>query len=391
MKSSKPASHGTIAVAGALAQRPGRGGHAWVFLQYLIGLRRLGWDVVFVDRLEPGMCVDQNGQPCSVEESENLAYVDRVMTEFGFAGCYCVLDSAGGCTFGLTRSELARKLTDSAFLLNVMGYLTDKELLAKPRRRVFLDIDPGFTQMWQALGLADMIAGHEVHVTVGENIGRADCAIPTCGVEWITTPPPVVLDEWPWTDQPATSISGIGSWRGPYGPVRYGDVDYGLRVHEFRRFADVPARCRSSVFDYALDIDPVDVADADLLERGGWRLSMPAAVAGTPGAYRDFIQGSVAEFMVAKSMYVRSRSGWFSDRSACYLASGRPVIAQDTGRCDTHSAGLLTFRSADEAVDAVEQVLADYPRHRRAARQIAESSFDSDRVLGRLVDRLVAA
>lgn len=382
------AGQGTIAVAGAVAQRPGRGGHAWVFLQYLIGLRRLGWDVLFIDRLEPGMCVAPGGGDCSVEQSENLAYVDQVMSDFGFA--YCVLDSAGGRTFGLTRAEVGRRLSDSAFLLNVMGYLTDEDLLARPRRRVFLDIDPGFTQMWRALGLADIIAGHETYVTVGENIGNPDCTIPTGGVDWLTTPPPVVLDEWPWSSREPSSITGIGAWRGPYGPVRYGDTDFGLRVHEFRQFADVPLRCGSSVFAYALDIDPIEVGDIDLLTKGGWRLLQPEAAAGTPGEYREFIQGSIAEFMVAKSMYVKSSSGWLSDRSPCYLASGRPVIAQDTGRGEKHPAGLLTFRTAEEAVDAVGQVLADYPRQRSAAREIAESCFDSDRVLGRLVDLCAA-
>jgi hypothetical protein len=272
-----------------------------------------------------------------------------------------------------------------------MGFLDDEDLLALPERRAFLDIDPGFTQMWHALGLAEMVVGHDAYVTVGENIGRSDCTIPTCGVEWVTTPPPVVLAEWPWTDRDAYSITGIGAWRGPYAPVRYGDVDYGLRVHEFRRLADLPARNTEACFDYALDIDPVETRDVELLTERGWRLLPPEVVAGTPGLYREFIQGSMAELMVAKNMYVRSRSGWFSDRSACYLASGRPVIAQDTGRRETHDAGLLTFSTAEEAAGAVDMMLADYPRQRRAARDIAEGSFDSDMVLTRLIDRVLAA
>ncbi len=363
--------HGTIAVAGAIAQRPGRGGHAWVFLQYLLGLRRLGWDVLFIDRLDAGMTGD-------------AGYVDAVMTEFGLP--YSILDVAG-----LHRDEVRRRLKACELLLNVMGYLNDQELLALPGRRAFLDIDPGFTQMWQALGLADMLAGHDVFVTVGENIGLAGCTVPTCGVEWIATPPPIVLDEWRWADRDAAAITGIGTWRGSYAPVLYGGVDYGLRLHEFRRFAGVPARLPSASFEYALDIDPVESGDIERLSDGGWRLLEPSAVAATPAQYREFVQGSVAELMVAKSMYVKSRSGWFSDRSACYLASGRPVIAQDTGRGDTHCAGLLTFTTADEAIDAVENVLGNYSHHRRAAREIAESAFDSDRVLGRLVDRLLAA
>jgi hypothetical protein len=367
------ARQGTIAVAGAIAQRPHRGGHAWVFLQYLIGLRRLGWDVLFIDRIDGDMSADPG-------------YAGQVMD--GFEIPYSVLDGAGR-TFGLARDEVRRRLKDSAFLLNVMGYLNDEELLALPRRRVFLDIDPGFTQMWHALGLAEMIAGHDAYVTVGENIGRKDCVIPTCGVEWITIPPPVLLDQWPWTDREASAITGIGAWRGPYGPVCYRDVEYGLRVHEFRKFAAVPARCAPAAFEYALDIDAVEAIDIDLLTRGGWRLLEPREVAGTPEHYRELVQGSLGEFMVAKSMYVKSRSGWFSDRSACYLASGRPVIAQDTGRADTHSAGLLTFTTPDEAVDAVEQVLGDYTRHRRAAREIAEATFDSDQVLRRMVNRVL--
>jgi hypothetical protein len=129
----------------------------------------------------------------------------------------------------------------------------------------------------------------------------------------------------------------------------------------------------------------------ELLTRGGWRLLEPRSVAGTPAQYREFVQGALAEFMVAKSMYVKSRSGWFSDRSACYLASGRPVIAQDTGCRERYPAGLLTFATMDEAVAAVEQVIGDYPRHRRAAREIAEARFDSRLVLARLVDRVLAA
>jgi hypothetical protein len=367
------AKHGVIAVAGALAQRPGRGGHAWVFLQYLLGLRRLGWDVVFIDRVDPGMSADP-------------AYVDRVMRDFGLADDYAVLGASG-----IGRQDLVRRLKGAEVLLNFMGYLQDEELLALFDRRVFVDLDPGFTQMWQALGLAEMLAGHEVFVTVGANIGRPDCTIPPCGVEWITTLPPVVLDWWRWSDDDAESITGVGAWRGSYGIVRYDDVDYGLRVHEFRRYADVPARLAALRFEYALEIDAAEGRDIDLLTAGGWRLSDPCSVAGTPQLYRDFVSGSKAELMIAKSMYVKSRSGWFSDRSACYLASGRPVIAQDTGRAETHRAGLLTFTTADQAVDAVEQVIRDYPLHRRAAREIAEAELDSDLVLGRLVEEVLAA
>jgi hypothetical protein len=366
--------NGAIAVAGAIAQRPGRGGHAWVFLQYLLGLRRLGWDVLFLDRIDGTMTADP-------------AYVEQVMGRFEIP--FSVL-AAGGQAAGMPVAEVERRLRSCELLLNFMGYMNDERLLALPRRRVFVDIDPGFPQMWQELGLARMVAGHDAYVTVGENIGAPGCAIPTCGVRWVTTAPPVVLSYWPWADLAASAITGIGTWRGAFGPVCYGGLAYGLRAHEFRQFANVPRLVGAPRFEYALEIDPIETKDIKLLTEGGWNLLDPAATAATVERYRDFIQGSMAEFMVAKGMYVKSRSGWFSDRSVCYLASGRPVIAQDTGRVERPSAGLLTFATADEAVTAVERVLADYPRQRRAAREVAEAAFDSDRVLARLVEKVTA-
>ena len=382
-------SRGRVVVAGAVAQRPGRAGHAWVFLQYLLGFRRLGWDVLFIDWLDPEMCVDACGLASPVERSENLRYLDAVMSEFGLGDSYTLLNPGAGTTFGVSRQVARGQVAEADLLINVMGYLKDEELLGLSRRLVFLDVDPGFTQMWQELELANLLAGHDAFVTVGEALGSEDCAIPTCGVDWIRTPQPVVLDEWPVGETATNTITGIGSWRGNNAPVTYRGRHYGLRVHEFRQFADLPRRTGRE-FEYALDIHPSETADIELLRAGGWRLVDPVGVAATPTAYRDYIRGSYAELMVAKGMYVSSRSGWFSDRSICYLASGRPVLAQDTGRCVSYDAGLLTFSTVDGAVAAVEELCSDYPRHRRAAREIAESRHDSDVVLGRLLSKLGA-
>jgi hypothetical protein len=361
-----------------------------VYLQYLLGFQRLGWDVLFVDWLGPGMCTDDRGRPSTFAASHNLAYFEATMRDFGLDGRYSLLDEATGATHGLPREAVAGRLRESALLLNVMGYLQDPDLLSAPTRRVFLDIDPGFTQMWRALGLADLLAGHDAFVTVGEAIGTPDCTIPTCDVEWVTTPPPVVLDLWPVSAAPARDVTGIGAWRGPNAPVEFEGRTYGLRVHEFRQFAELPRRVDSG-FEYALEIHPDEIADIDRLRTGGWRLVDPLDVARDPFAYRRYIQESMVEFMVAKAMYVDSRSGWFSDRSACYLASGRPVVAQDTGGDFACEAGLLTYIDADSAVAALEDVRGDYTRHSRAARAIAEARFDSDVVLSRLLDRLGVA
>jgi hypothetical protein len=268
----------------------------------------------------------------------------------------------------------------------VMGYVVDEELLAGAQRRAFLDIDPGFPQMWLELGLADMFGGHDAFVTIAENMGQPDCAIPTGGRRWITTRPPVVLERWPAQRDDGGSFTSVATWRGPYAPVSYRDKTYGVRAHEFRRFAALP-RLSSATFAVALAIDEADAADREHLLESGWNLVDPRAVAGDPEAYRRYIQGSGAEFTVAKSMYVDTNSGWFSDRSACYLASGRPVLAQETGfsRVLPTGEGLLTFRTVEEAAAGVDVIERDYQRHANAARALAEDHFDSDQVLTKLL------
>jgi hypothetical protein len=379
----------TIIVAGALAQRPWIGGHTWVFLQYLLGFRRLGFDVLFVDRLEPEMCVDASGEPSSFRSSENLRYLDRVMDEFGLAGRWSVLFDGGSEVAGLGRRDLVEAAGRSALLLNVMGYLEDEEVLAAAPLRAFLDIDPGFGQMWVELGLARIFDGHHRHVTVGGRVGEPDCTIPTCGLDWIRTLPPVELSEWPASDGGGGSFRSVATWRGAFGPIEYRGRTYGLRVHEFRRFADLPARTAAS-FEVALDIDDADASDRERLERGGWVLADPRVVAGDPWQYRGYVQGSAAEIAVAKNLYVDTRSGWFSDRSACYLASGRPVLAQDTGLegIVPFGEGLLTFSTPEEAVAGVDEISGDFERHGRAAREIAEEHLAAERVLPRLLEDL---
>jgi hypothetical protein len=382
----------TVVLAGSMAQRPWVGGHTWVFLNYLLGFRQLGWNVHFVDRLEPGMCVDRHGRPVPFRDSTNLAYLADVMARFGLGDCWTVGYDGWRETAGVSRTETSAVLARSQFVLNVMGFLDDPELLAAAPCRVFLDIDPGFGQMWRALGLHDIFEGHDRFVTIGENLGSPDCRVPTLGLDWITTKQPVVLDHWDASEPPGPAYTSVVTWRGPFAPIEYEGTTYGLRAHEMRRFADLPGRtsCR---FDLALSIDPADAADEQRLRRDGWNLTDPQQVASDPWAYRSFVQTSRAELMIAKQMYVAARSGWFSDRSACYLAAGRPVVAQDTGLADhlPVGAGLLTFDDLDGAVEAVLEVEHDWMRHAAAARALAEEYFAAPRVLGRMIDVLGVA
>jgi hypothetical protein len=379
----------TIIVAGSLAQRPRIGGHTWVFLQYLLGFRRLGWDVLFVDRLEPEMCVDAEGRPTALRSSVNLSYLAGVMERFGLGERWSLLYDGGSEVVGRTRAEVVDLARRSALLLNVMGFLDHEDILAAAPLRVFLDIDPGFGQIWQELGLHQTFQDHDRYVTVGERVGAADCRVPTCGIDWVTTKPPVELSEWPAQPQTGRAFTTVASWRGAFGPLEYEGRTYGLRVHEFRRFFDLPGRT-SEPFEVALDIDEAEAKDLAQLEANGWKLVDPRAVAGDPWRYRDYVQGSAAELMIAKNLYVDTRNGWFSDRSACYLASRRPVLAQDTGLDGLvpRGEGLLTFSTVEEAAESVEEITRDYERHSRSARAIAEEHFAAGRVLPRLLERL---
>ena len=380
---------GTIIVAGSLAQRPYIGGHTWVFLQYLLGFRRLGWDVLFVDRLEPEMCVDADGEPAGLRSSVNLSYLADVMERFGLGERWSLLYDGGREVVGRSRAEVVDAARRSPLLLNVMGFLGDEEILAAAPLRAFLDIDPGFGQIWQQLGLHQTFKGHDRYVTIGERIGAADCRVPTCGIDWVTTKPPVELSEWPPQADSGSALTTVASWRGAFGPLEYEGRTYGLRVHEFRRFFELPGRT-SARFEVALDIDEAEVDDLRQLEANGWTLVDPRVAAGDPWRYRDYVQRSAAELMVAKNLYVDTRNGWFSDRSACYLASARPVLAQDTGLDGLvpHGEGLVTFSTLEEAVEGVGEITGDYERHSRAARAIAAEHFAAERVLPRLLDKL---
>jgi hypothetical protein len=382
-----------VVIAGSLAQKPHRGGHAWVFLQYLLGFARLGWDVLFLDQIEPAMCTDERGEPCPVDQSANLRYFLSVLTPLAPEVSFALLCDGGARVIGASRRQVVDRVTRASLLLNVNGFLRDPEILDAAAHRVFLDIDPGVGHMWQALGLHHAFHGHHQYVTIGQNIGRLGSVVPTCGIDWITTRPPVVLAHWPL--QPIDGggcFTSVASWRGAFGPIDYQGKTYGLRVHEFRKFAALP-RLSGHPFELALNIHPSETRDTALLTENGWVLRDPRVVAGDPAAYRAYIQGSRAEFLVAKHLVVEAACGWFSDRSVCYLASGKPVIAQDTGLDGLVpvGTGLLTFTTMDEARAAVDMVARDYERHARAARQIAEEYFDSDRVLTRLLQHAQAS
>ncbi len=369
----------SVVIGAALAHRVGYGGHAWALLQYARGFQALGFDVTVVDRLEPGMVGEGS-------DTVALDYLDRLLDAEGIR--YAVLGADGRSLGGLTREQALERVRGARFLLNVMGFVRDPDVLAAARRRVFLDIDPGFGQVWRELGLADVFEGHDDFVTVGRNVGRDGCDVPTCGLDWLTMPHPVVLDRCPVAFG-GEAFTSVGSWRGPYDRIEYDGRTLGLRVHEFRKFAGLPGRVNAS-FEAALEIEPADEADRSLLQENGWVLLDPREVAYDPECYLRFVQGSLAEFTVAKGIYVELETGWLGDRTACYLASGKPALVQDTGLADLYplGEGLVAYSTLEEAADGAKAILDDYPRHARAARRLAESEFDARIVLSRLLEEL---
>lgn len=369
----------SIALAGSVAQRPRRGGHAWVFLQYLLGFQRLGYEVLFVDRLTSEML------PRGSAVDDGVRWVGETMSAHGLGDNWAVLLDDGESA-GRSREQVREHLRGSALLVDVMGFLGDEDLLAAAPRRLFLDIDPGFPQMWEDLGLHTSFGKHDAYATVGLRVGKDGSRVPTCGIEWINTPQPVALEHWPATS-PGAAYTSVASWRGPFGPMEYEGERYGLRAHQMRDYAALPTRAGVPM-EVALEIEAADSGDEGLLRAGGWKVVDPLQVAASTENYRVYVQNSRAEVGVAKDMYVRSRGGWLSDRSLCYLASGKPVLAQATGfelEVET-GAGLFSFTSPDEAAAAVAEVEADYARHSKAARALACERFDSDRVLVELLE-----
>ncbi len=367
-----------VIVSGMIAGDANQGGATWAVMQYVLGLRALGHDVHLVEPVE-------RITPASAD------YFDHVCDRFELRDRAALLVRGSSETAGLPYERLLGAARGADVLLNVSGMLRDEAMVSEVPTRVFLDLDPAFNQLWHAVEGIDMgLDAHNRFVTVGLALGRSECPIPTCGRDWITTLPPVHLPAWNRGERILTdAFTTVGNWRG-YGSVTWNGVQYGQKAHSFRRLFELPQRASERLVA-ALAIHPDEIPDRAALNRHGWELTDPRAVAGTPDDYRAFVSGSKGELGVAKSGYVVSRCGWFSDRSAAYLASGRPVIAQETGfsRFLPNGEGLLAFTTVDDAAAALELVAAGYATHRAAARALAEEALAANVVLSRLLERLL--
>ena len=355
----------------------GRGGHAMHVLQVLEGLRRLGHDVLFLEYL------DEPPAPTA------RSWFESIVRDWWDPARAALLDATTGAPHAGTDANAVRAFTASAdAVLSLAAHYRAEPwpLLEDVRPRILIEQDPGYTHLWAADGDPAAIFGdHDFHFTVGANVGTERSAIPTCGIDWRALWPPVVLDWWPaGAAVERDRFTTVGAWR-DYGYLEFEGRVLGPKVEEWERFLDLPRRAGEDV-ELVLAIDPDD-PDRERLLASGWRLEDPRLVS-TPASYRDYVAGSLGEFSCAKGGYVGTRSGWFSDRSACYLAAGRPVVLQATGFEDVMPTGRGVFAvaSVDEAAAAMAEVRADYGTHSAAARELARELFDAEHLLRGALD-----
>jgi hypothetical protein len=379
-----------ILLSGMIAKVPLQGGLTWVALQYLLGLRQLGHEVHFLELISNADLMP-DGTP--FPESGNAVYFQDVINRFELNDSVTLLHTDTMESIGKSHADLLCYANQCDLLLNLSGLLTEQQFVSPIPLRVYVDLDPAFTQLWESEHGVDMaMAGHNRFVTIGMALGLANCKIPTLGKTWIKTLQPLVLSHWPVARcQPNLGLTTVANWRG-YGSVEYRGVFHGQKAHSLRPFFNLPPKTRETL-NLALSIHRDEKSDLEQLNRFNWNLLDPAMVAGTTDAFQQFIQHSKAEFGFAKSGYVVSQCGWFSDRSICYLASGRPVIAQETGFSPflPTGQGLFAFESESELLNSIAEMNNDYAKHCVAARDIAEEFFDSGKVLTKLLQGIGAA
>ena len=372
-------------VAGYLVGNP-VGGHVLSILHWLAGLRTLGYDVVFAEHHGwPEACWNPVTKTMSDDPSYGIEELKTHAASLGLRG-WCFVDAAGKY-HGMPREEMVRLCKDADVMLGLWT-VTWLDEFAECRRRIFIDTDPGFTQFNIAPGLQATPAyaspfGFHEHYTYGSRIGQPDCPIPTHGLAWKPLRPPVSLDLLPpQFAADAACYTTVMSWASR-APIVYDGVEYGLKDVEFWKIAELPSRVPA-----CLEIALGGRAPYDRIAAAGWRLADAAVVTFTPWTYRDYIARSRGEFSVAVNLEVKSRSGWFSDRTAAYLASGKPAVVQDTGFSEDLPCGegLFAFTTIDEAAVAIEEIERDYRRHSLAARRVAEEHLDARRVIARVLD-----
>jgi hypothetical protein len=371
----------TVCVAPAnTVTYPHGGGNLWVYLHWALGLRALGCRVIWLEALDLG-------RPLEATKG-NVAALRERLEQFGLAEslALCSLDGAS-LPRDLAAPVLDLEAAAEADLLINLWHSLPVTVVRRFRRSALIDIDPGLLQVWMASGRV-RVAPHDLYFSIGETVGTPAARFPDCGLRWLYTPPPVFLPEWPAIPPDgAAPYTTVAHWWGEtfaFNGVTYCDEK---RV-AFLQYLDLPARTRVKL-ELAVCLGEYHEEYRRLMEPEGWRLREAWDVSSTPDAYRAYVRRSRGEWSCAKPSTVALETAWVSDRTLCYLASGRPAVVQHTGpsRILPDAEGLFRFRSPDEAVRALAAAEADYGRHCRLARALVEEHFDARRVVGRVLER----
>ena len=382
-----------VVVMGFMGSMP-IAGVIWQHVHYVVGLQRLGHDVYYI---EDSARLPYNPETFEVNNEFDYAakVLNRLAGEFDFKNrwAFCARYLRKNPTAGLPLKKIRQLYRDADAILNICGTQEFNDDLLKSDRIIYVESDPGVEQIKIDKGVRstiDYLSRHHTLFTFGENVGTKKFSVPPHGLKWHATRQPVVTDLWKTNQapKPAAVLTSIANWStsGLKDITWRGRKYLWSKSREFLRFVAAPRRS-GETFELATNIQ--DRKTREKFESNGWRFTSPRQMSVDYWLYRDYIQQSKGEFTVAKDQYVQLNTGWFSDRSACYLAAGRPVIMQETGFTENYGAdaGLLAFRSLGEIAEAVKMIKADYSKHSGAARQIAREIFEAEKVVKSLLDR----
>ena len=383
-------SRGKLIVSGILFWYP-LAGVTYQFLHYLLGLRRLGWDVYYIEDSGRWLYDPKQRMPTG-DASGNISQVAPALSAHGFDGKWAFrwAHPGSGC-YGMSEHDVLTLYREADVLLNVTGAQDIRDEHRSIARRIYVETDPFGSQVkifnGQDQAFRDSIDAHDTWFSFGENLGQSDCLAPLDRT-WLPTRQPIALDLWaPRSDSQPATYSTVTTWHNDGKTVVYlGETYYWTKDREFIRYLSLPGQRAAVRFELATDADPTG---RKLLEDHGFQVRDALAVSSRAEDYHAYISGARAEFTVVRDQYVRPNTGWFSDRSASYLAAGRPVITQETGFSKTLPTGhgLFAFRTLDDVLAAVDAIESDYPKHSRAALEIAREYFDAENVLASLLER----
>jgi hypothetical protein len=364
------------------------GGVAWDYLQYVEGFRQLGHDVFYLEDTETWP-YDPINNTVTNDCSYNISYLRDVMAKLDLGDRWIYRNCPDERYYGVDADKAKQICATADLFVNVSGAAWLRPEYRAIPRRIFIDSDPMFTQIGLLSANADVlerVRAHDVHFSFAENIGQSDCRIPAAGFNWLPTRQPIVLDWWPMaTESPRDVLTTVMNWVS-YKECKFAGETWGQKDVEFLRFIELPS-LTAQRFEIAMGMGPGQRRPTELLRSRGWRIIEPETHLPNPWSYRNYLRGSKGEWSIAKEAYAKSRSGWFSCRSACYLALGRPCVLQDTGWSKFYRTGhgLLAFDTMEEAISAIGRVNAEYVAHSLAARALAEEYFEARTVLAHML------